>query len=89
MSVQRKIDLPLSSGCLSISGKTLLWRGLTMSTREFMFVSPMAYSGMRTPSNLYIQGVAEFDRQIQRGDSRHQEDEKLPQNIGSQTTFSR
>ncbi|GBM12168.1 hypothetical protein AVEN_206024-1, partial [Araneus ventricosus] len=37
----------------------------------------------------YTQGVAEFDRQIQRGDSRHQEDETSPENIWSQTTFSR
>ncbi|GBO16490.1 hypothetical protein AVEN_264021-1 [Araneus ventricosus] len=26
----------------------------------------------------HIQGFAEFDRKIQRGDNRHQEDEKLP-----------
>lgn len=34
-----------------------------------------------------IQDVTEFGRHIQRGDSMHQKDEKLPQNMGSQTTY--
>ncbi|GFW15617.1 hypothetical protein TNCV_3581151 [Trichonephila clavipes] len=35
------------------------------------------------------QGVAEFDRKIQRGDSRQHGDDKSSENMGFQTTFSR
>lgn len=34
-----------------------------------------------------VQGIAEFDQQIQKTNSRYQENEKLPYNIGSQTTY--
>ncbi|PRD31668.1 UNVERIFIED_CONTAM: hypothetical protein NCL1_22921 [Trichonephila clavipes] len=35
-----------------------------------------------------IQGVAKFDRLIQRGDSRQHVDDKSPQNTGSQNDFT-
>lgn len=36
---------------------------------------------------MYIQVIAEFDRQIQRGDCRHREGKKLSYNMGSQITY--
>ncbi|GFU62184.1 hypothetical protein TNCV_2474151 [Trichonephila clavipes] len=40
-------------------------------------------------SGLILQGVAEFDRQTQRDDSRQHKNDKSPLNMGSQTTFNR